>query len=43
VNLHSDYERRLGLSCYYPEDIDYEFRGYLLERLYDGEKQAQIV
>lgn len=42
VNLRSDYERRLGQSPYDREEITYEDKAKLLERIYNGEKEAQM-
>jgi len=42
VNLRSDYERRLGLSPYDRDQVTYEDKADLLQRIYDGDKEAQI-
>jgi hypothetical protein len=42
ANLRNDYERRLGLSSYYPDSVSYENRAYLRKRMDDAEKQAQV-
>ncbi|NJP09215.1 MAG: hypothetical protein HC866_06770 [Leptolyngbyaceae cyanobacterium RU_5_1] len=42
VNLRSDYERRLGLSPFDRETVTYDDKAALLERIYNGEKEAQI-
>jgi hypothetical protein len=42
VNLRSDYERRLGQSPYDRDQVNYEDKAALLERIYSGEKEAQI-
>lgn len=42
VNLRSDYERRLGQSPYDPEVISYDDKATLLQRIYAGDKEAQM-
>lgn len=42
VNLRSDYERRLGQSPYDAAVIEYEDKAKLLQRIYKGDKEAQI-
>jgi hypothetical protein len=42
VNLRSDYERRLGQSPYDPEEISYGDKADLLQRIYAGDKVAQM-
>lgn len=42
VNLRSDYERRLGQSPFDREEITYEDKALRLEKVYRGEKEAQI-
>jgi hypothetical protein len=42
VNFRSDYERRLGQSPYDMDEISYDDKVKLLQRIYDGEKEAQI-
>ena len=42
VTLRSDYERRLGQSPYDREEVSYSDKVDLMQRIYNGEKEAQI-
>ncbi|NJN21884.1 MAG: hypothetical protein HC812_12775 [Leptolyngbya sp. RL_3_1] len=42
LDLRSDYERRLGMSPFDPEEITYSEKAELLVRIYNGEQDAQI-
>lgn len=42
VTLRSDYERRLGQSPYDREEVSYPDKVDLMQRIYNGEKEAQI-
>lgn len=41
-NLRVDYERRLGQSPFDPEVISYDDKARLLQRIYAGDKEAQM-
>lgn len=42
INLRSDYERRLGQSPFDKEEITFEDKANRLQKIYRGEKKAQI-
>ncbi|MGK7925468.1 MAG: hypothetical protein AB4290_09510 [Spirulina sp.] len=42
ANMRTEYERRLGVNAYDETEIVYEDKAKLMQRLYNGEKDAQV-